>query len=97
MHTIFSIIWGALLGVILIVETVALLLRRRGDTLSEQVWWLRNQAWARCILFGLWAWLTWHFFVEPTSMGAGSGVWADDITITAAAALLGLLVRYKRV
>lgn len=97
MHTTFSIIWAAILALILLIEVVALVISRRGDTLSEQVWWLRQRMWARSVLFGLWAWLTWHFFIEPVAIGAGSGVWADDITITAAAALLGLIVRYDNV
>lgn len=38
-------VWGALLGLVLTAEAWSLLDRRRGDTLSEVVWWLVDLGW----------------------------------------------------
>lgn len=72
----FVIAWLAILAIILVVETVAIFNKRRADTLSEQIWWLRTKWWGRIILFPLWSWLSYHFFLEPSSVALHT--WWDD-------------------
>lgn len=72
------VIWLAILVAILAFEARALLSQRINDTLSEAVWWLRTRIWGRIVLFPLWAWLTWHFFLEPSFWNPQAGVWLDD-------------------
>jgi uncharacterized RDD family membrane protein YckC len=63
--TIAWLVWGVLF---VIVEAPAVWRKRRGDTLSEQVWWLRDRKigpipLGYLILGPFWAWLTLHFFL----------------------------------
>lgn len=74
-------IWITLFALGLVAEGYALWSKKRGDTLSEKVWVLRAIRWARAILMPLWAWLTYHFFLEPRSLGVEAGVWWDDWTL----------------
>lgn len=79
--TWFTWAWIALFLVGFSVEGVALVNKVRRDTLSEQVWFLRAKRWGRAVLMPFWAWLTWHFWVEPASMGPLESVWWDDWTL----------------
>lgn len=57
-------VWVALLVLVLAVEAYALGTRTKGDTLTEQVWRLREISWLRIPLWAFWAWLTYHFWIE---------------------------------
>lgn len=89
------LVWPVLLLIILVFELKALLSKTRGDTLSESIWWLRTRVWGRIIIVPLWAWMTWHFFLEPPSISPGAGVWIDDIFIVALALGAALLLDYN--
>jgi hypothetical protein len=62
---IFWSVWGLIGG---IYETFAILDKTPGDTLSEQIWWLRDHEFHFSLfgflLAGLFAWLTYHFTFE---------------------------------
>jgi hypothetical protein len=47
-----------------VLETVALLRKEPGDTLSEQVWTLLRVRWVRPIAWAGWLYLTFHFFLQ---------------------------------
>lgn len=56
--------WGAIFGV---AEYRAVKRGRRGDTLSEHVWWLRDRIpfrLGRWLIGGFLAWLAFHFIAE---------------------------------
>lgn len=92
------LVWLVLLVVILGFEARALLQRKRGDTLSEAVWWLRARLWGRMLLFPLFMWLGWHFFLEPGGIGPyapGGAVWFDDIIVVMAGVILALFRDYE--
>lgn len=74
------VVWMVILAVVLVFEFWALGRKARGDTLSEQIWWLLKRWWGRAILYPLWIWLTYHFFLEPDSVALQA--WWDDIALT---------------
>lgn len=70
--TLFTIAWVTVVLWFIVWETIALVRKRKGDTLSEHVWdWfcLRGSkagksGWCiirRVLFFGFWIWLTVHF------------------------------------
>lgn len=89
------IVWPILAVIILAFETRALVLKRRGDTLSEAIWWLRARLWGRIILFPLAIWLGWHFFLEPASLDPTAGVWFDDWLLVLVGIILALFRDYE--
>jgi len=69
---VFTVLWVGIILYFVIVEGIALVRKRRGDTLSEHVWdWfcLRGKkegksGWCivrRILFFAFWIWLTVHF------------------------------------
>lgn len=93
----FVVAWLVLFVTILVVEGLALFNVNKSDTLSEQIWWLRTKWWGRIILFPLWAWLTYHFFLEPDSVALT--VWWDDwalVGLTLTATVLGAVFKKPR-
>lgn len=69
---LFTVAWLTILAWFVVWEAVAIVRKRRGDTLSEHVWdWfcLRGNkkdkgSWCiirRILFFGFWLWLTVHF------------------------------------
>lgn len=69
---VFTLLWVGIVIYFVIVEGVALVRKKRGDTLSEHVWdWFclkgekdGKSAWCivrRVLFFGFWIWLTVHF------------------------------------
>lgn len=95
---IFVVAWMLILLAILTVEALAILNTKRSDTLSEQIWWLRTKWWGRIVLFPLWAWLSYHFFLEPETVAIH--VWIDDFILIAitliATALFGIIKEPKQ-
>ena len=63
LQRVFTWAWGLWIGLFLVIEGLALANRRKGDTLSEHVWWARGRAkWpVRLGIGGLLAWLAYHF------------------------------------
>lgn len=60
--------WMSWLGVFVVAETITLLSPGRGDTLSEQVWFLQQAWWPLTILLGiLFVFLIWHFIWDKRS------------------------------
>lgn len=86
----FTILWAVLFTVGLIVEGLAIYDKRRGDTLSEHVWLLRTKKYGRAILMPAWAWLTWHFWLEPSAVSARSNIWWDDFILIGLTVALAL-------
>ena len=69
---VFGVLWLGIILYFVVVETIALVRKKRGDTLSEHVWdWFclkgkkdGKSAWCiirRVLFFGFWLWLTVHF------------------------------------
>jgi hypothetical protein len=88
------LVWLIILVVILVFEARALFSGKINDTLSESVWWLRTRVWGRLVLFPLWAWLTWHFFMEPSFWNPQAGVWIDDYIVVGVGFVLALIRDY---
>ncbi|KKM81974.1 hypothetical protein LCGC14_1324270 [marine sediment metagenome] len=62
-NPVFTVLWGTIFGVGLIVEIVALRRDGKGDTLSEHVWkLLRINVVVWFVALGFFAWLIIHFF-----------------------------------
>lgn len=69
---IFTIAWVGIILYFVVWETIALIRKKRGDTLSEHVWdWFclrgkkhNKSSWCvtrRVLFIAFWAWLTLHF------------------------------------
>jgi hypothetical protein len=65
----WAFIWGVPAGFILVwfavFETIAITNGTKGDTLSEQVWWILSSPFAvpfAVLYFGIGIWATVHFF-----------------------------------
>jgi|TARA_B100001248_G_scaffold45871_1_gene29241 hypothetical protein len=85
-------VWMGLLVGVLLAEAVALVHPSTSDTLSYQVWRLREAWHTRAVLLALYVWLGWHWFIESPSRRA---VWLDDVAIVlVAAALAAIALRY---
>ena len=91
----FQYLWIVLFGAGVVVEGFALFNNKRNDTLSEQVWLIRTKLVGRLLLFPFWAWLTWHFFIEPATLGPQANVWWDDAIVIVIALVLGVFVSYE--
>ena len=60
---IFTVLWAVIGLAIFLVETVALVRKERGDTLTEHIRELMKHRWFQ-VAFGIfWVWLSLHFFV----------------------------------
>ena len=60
---LFTILWGVIGGAALILEIIALRRKKRGDTLSEQIWaLLRKSPVVWFVGLGFFSWLIVHFF-----------------------------------
>ena len=58
----FTIIFAALAIPLTVVELYGVARRQRGDTISENVWWVqRRWPWARYVIGGFLIWLFAHF------------------------------------
>lgn len=88
------VVWLVILVVTLAFEARALLEPRINDTLSEAIWWLRARLWGRLVTIPVWAWLTWHFFLEPTALNPQSGVWQDDVIAVTLGVAIAVLRDY---
>lgn len=79
-------IFWILLILVVVYEIVALVTKRRGDTISEKAWSLRERVppWGRIIVDSLIIWLAWHLIVDPVFFEAGAG-WGDLVVIIVAA------------
>lgn len=86
----FQVVWLVLFLVGGGVEGLALIIKARNDTLSEQVWLLRPIRWVRAVLMPFWMWLTWHFWFEPPSLAPDAGVWWDDGIVIALFVVIAL-------
>lgn len=76
-------------------ELSALAQKKSEWTLSWGIWWLRSRTWARPIIIPAWAWMTYHFFLEPENIAPGASVWADDFLLLAISAIAAFFVDYK--
>lgn len=86
-----TLIWALLLIVILTFEGITLYNKKKGDTLSEQVWGLMGSIWGRIILIPTWLWLTYHFFIEPHWLESLHLVnFVDDIVLVSVSLLIML-------
>lgn len=64
----------AILGVFVVVETIAVIRPGSGDTLSSHVWWwVGERKSGRAVQSAIYgAWLCWHFFLlTPQDVGSG--------------------------
>lgn len=58
--------WVALALTAAFLEGLALGRPHRGDTISEVVWIIRDDAWGRFLVLPLWCWLTVHLLLKTT-------------------------------
>jgi hypothetical protein len=91
-------IWIVLVAIALGVEAAALMVplpeseRGEGASASRQVWLFRISLVGRLILMPFFAWLNWHWFIEPNGLAHSI---TDDLVAVAVGVLLALTVRYK--
>ena len=88
----FLNLWLAILVLGLALETFALIRDGKGDTLSEQIWRLLESRKWRTLIFGIWFWLTWHFFIEPYMPWDWTHVPWDDFVVIALGMLVGAIL-----
>ena len=85
-------VWLLLLALVLAAEAYALVRPALDDTLSYQVWRLREHWAGRTALVAVYAWLGWHWFAESPTLRRE---WRDDVFLVLAVALVaGLILRY---
>jgi hypothetical protein len=80
-------VWLVLTAAVVALELVAVFSKRRGDTISESVWWLLRRGFGVALL-PLYVWLGWHFFLEFWGFPRLRATFADDVAIVAAVAVL---------
>jgi hypothetical protein len=87
----FTATWFLLTVAVAAAEAASIMLRReagrRGHdkgrlTLSWHVWWLNHRPFWRATVFALWAWVGYHWWLEPAALAAAA--W-DDAAVTVAA------------
>jgi len=81
------VVWLVLALAVVALELVAVFSKRRGDTISESVWWLLRRG-AGVALLPFYIWIGWHFFLEFWGFPQLRGTFVDDVVIVAVAALL---------
>lgn len=89
----FTLLWAIWVGAFLVFEAVALLTRKPGDTLSENVWAIfRPYALTRAFIGALLGWLVWHFLFY-----AGQGYGIEDAIAIVLGAVAGFVGgRFRR-
>jgi hypothetical protein len=75
------LVWVALFTVGVTFQLVSVAQQRQWGMLTSSVRWLRVRLWGRLVIFPAWFWLTWHWFMEPRSLGGGQ-FWDDAAAIT---------------
>ena len=73
-----------LFWVVLAYEGVAIISKRRGDTISEHSWDARDYYWGRMLVDPLVIWLLWHITIDDTFFVQGVS-WVDLIVVAVAA------------
>lgn len=87
-------VWLWIAGLVLIFEGIAIV--QRGGMLSHYVWIMLDDPRGRMLLVPLWAWLTWHWFLEHWAWPAGKPEWWDDLVVIASALAGMILARLAR-
>lgn len=92
------VVWLVLAAAVVALELVAVFSARKGDTLSESVWWLLRRG-AGVALLPLYVWIGWHFFLEFWGFPHLRDTFADDLVIIGVVALFtaaGHLISRRR-
>jgi membrane protein YdbS with pleckstrin-like domain len=84
------IFWVVLFTIALTFQLNAVFTGNRWGMLTSSVRWMRARLWGRLVVLPAWTWLTWHWFIEPKSLGYGV-FWDDAIAITIGVALAAYL------
>lgn len=87
--TVWAIIWGAVVCLILLAEGVSLGTGHAEYTFSHFVRTIRFNEFGRYLFLPLWCWLTLHFVIAPRWAGTHPTGWRDALAI-----LAGLLWAY---
>lgn len=87
--------WVILLGIGGIFELSVLAQKRSDLTLSWGIWWLRTRTWGRALVIPAWGWMTYHFFLEPSSIAPQASVWFDDFVVIGLSLVAALFADYK--
>jgi len=88
------VVWLVWAASMLVLELVAVFSGRKGDTLSESVWWLLRHGGA-VVLLPLYIWLGWHFFLEFWVFTELKGTNTDDLWLVGLVAAGTALVQLR--
>lgn len=84
---ILDLLFTVLLVAILLYEFIAIINKRRRDTISERNWDARDYSWwARMLVDTLVIWAAWHLFVDDEFFVRGVS-WVDLVVVVLAASL----------
>lgn len=75
--------FNLVLVLVLTYEGIAIWTKKRGDTISEHSWDLRDYLWGRIVVDTLLIWLLWHITVDDTFFIQGPS-WVDAIIVVGA-------------
>lgn|GEM_PF-2064189 len=89
------IVWLVLAAAVLVLELVAVFSGRRGDTISESVWWLLKHGFG-VALVPFYLWLGWHFFIEFWFLPEMSATHIDDLLLIIGSGLITAIWQRKR-
>ncbi|MDP2872858.1 MAG: hypothetical protein Q8P31_10030 [Bacillota bacterium] len=90
------VVWLVWAASLLVLELVAVFSGRKGDTLSESVWYLLRHGGA-VVLLPLYIWLGWHFFLEFWVFEGLHDTAVDDLLIVGlTAAVTGTIQLWQR-
>lgn len=92
------VVWLSLGLAVLALELVAVASPRKGDTISESVWWLLRRGFG-VALVPFYLWLGWHFFVEFWGFPELRSTNRDDlllVVVSAVATAIGQLIARVR-
>ncbi len=81
------IVWLSLGVAVLALELVAVFSPRRGDTISESVWWLLRHGFGFALV-PFYIWLGWHFFLEFWAFPGLRSINTDDLALVALSAIV---------
>jgi hypothetical protein len=87
------VVWLVLFTIAITFQLVAVATNNHWGMLTSTVRWLRARMWGRLIVFPAWFWLTWHWFIEPQSLGGAQFI--DDVIFIILGVVAALFINYQ--